>query len=40
MFQIKTTEETKRKGAVMDLIFINKKELVEDVKVEGSLGLP
>lgn len=31
-------EEPTRKGALLDMVFINKEELVMDVKIKGSLG--
>ncbi|KAF1481499.1 hypothetical protein FQV18_0000386, partial [Eudyptula minor novaehollandiae] len=31
-------QEPTRKGALLDMVFINKEELVMDVKIKGSLG--
>jgi len=37
-FLMQVVEEPTRKGALLDLVLTNKKELVEDVKVRGRLG--
>ena len=38
MLVTKEAEETKRRGALRDLMFTNMEGLVGDVKIEGSLG--
>ena len=37
-FWTQVVEESKRKGALLDLVLTNKEGLVEDVKVGGGLG--
>ena len=37
-FLMQVVEKPTRRGVLLDLVLMNKEGLVEDVKVEGSLG--